>query len=92
MTDALPARQLRRYRPPDGKYAFVSLEDAAKIAVFSLQRALAGGLGNAGHVGSIPVVPTPTNVSFRSDGQWTYATNEGVALNAVGTLDGLPPL
>jgi DNA-binding beta-propeller fold protein YncE len=26
--------------PPDGRFAFVSLEDSARIAVFNLQRAL----------------------------------------------------
>jgi DNA-binding beta-propeller fold protein YncE len=72
---------------PNGKYAFVSLEDAGAIAVFSLQRALAGGLGTAGYVGSIPVVPTPTNVAFSPDGQWAYASNEGATLNVPGTLD-----
>jgi DNA-binding beta-propeller fold protein YncE len=72
---------------PDGHYAFVSLEDAAQIAVFNLRQALAGGFGAAGYVGSILVGPTPTDVAISPDGQWAYATSEGPALNAAGTID-----
>jgi DNA-binding beta-propeller fold protein YncE len=72
---------------PDGRYAFVSLDDAGLIAVFNLRQALAGGLGGAGYVGSILVGPTPTDVAFSPDGQWAYATNEGPDLNVAGTLD-----
>jgi len=71
---------------PDSRYAFVSLEDSGEIAVFDLGRAVAGGFGTAGYVGSIPVGPTPTNVAFSPDGRWAYATNEGL-LDAPGTLD-----
>lgn len=72
---------------PDGRYAFVSLEDAGQIAVFNLRHALAGGLGGAGYLGSILVGPTPTDVAFSPDGQWAYATSEGPDLNVAGTLD-----
>jgi DNA-binding beta-propeller fold protein YncE len=72
---------------PDGRYAFVSLEDAAQISVFNLRQALTGGFGTAGYVGSIPVGPTPTDVAFSPDGQWAYATTEGPALDVPGTLD-----
>ncbi len=72
---------------PDSQYAFVSLEDSGEIAVFDLSRAVAGGFGTAGYVGSIPGGPTPTNVAFSPDGRWAYASNEGPALNAPGTLE-----
>jgi DNA-binding beta-propeller fold protein YncE len=72
---------------PDGHYAFVSLEDAAQIAVFNLRQALAGGFGGAGYVGSILVGLTPTDVAFSPDGLWAYATSEGPALNVAGSLD-----
>lgn len=87
MTDSAGMGAIDVQVTPDGNYAFVSLEATGKVAVFNLQRALAGGLGTAGYVGSIPVGPTPTSVAFSPDGVWAYATNEGLALNVTGTLD-----
>ncbi len=87
MTDSAGMGAVDVQVTPDGNYAFVSLEAAGKVAVFNLQRALAGGFGSAGYLGSIPVGPTPTNVAFSPDGEWAHATNESVTLNVAGTLD-----
>jgi DNA-binding beta-propeller fold protein YncE len=87
MTDSAGTGALSVTVSPDGNYAFVSLEDSGEVAVFNLRQALAGGLGTAGYVGSIPVGPTPTNMTFSPDGEWAYATTEGVALNATGNLE-----
>jgi DNA-binding beta-propeller fold protein YncE len=66
---------------PDGRFAFVSLENSADIAVFNLQRALASGFGAAGFVGTIPVGLAPVGLAVSPDGRWLYATSE-VALGA----------
>jgi DNA-binding beta-propeller fold protein YncE len=72
----------------DGRYAFVSLEDSGGIAVYNLQRAIAGGFGPAGYVGTIPTALAPTDVAVAPDGRWLYATSEDATQNTqVGTLE-----
>jgi DNA-binding beta-propeller fold protein YncE len=61
---------------PDARFAFVSLEDAGKIAVFNLQRALADGFSPADYVGSIPAQLAPVGLAFSPDGRWLYSTSE----------------
>ncbi len=73
---------------PDGRFAFVVLENSAEIAVFNLGRAIAAHLAaGVGYVGAVPAGPTPTEVAFSPDGRWLYATSEGIALNVPGTLE-----
>jgi DNA-binding beta-propeller fold protein YncE len=73
---------------PDGRYAFVSLEDAGRIAVFNLARALAHGFRAAGvYVGSIPMQVAPTGLAVSPDGQWLYAASEfASATSSTGSL------
>jgi DNA-binding beta-propeller fold protein YncE len=61
---------------PDGRFAFVSLEDTASIAVFNLSRALARGFGPSDLVGTIPVGIAPVGLAVSPDGRWLYATSE----------------
>jgi len=61
---------------PDGRFAFVSLEDTASIAVFNLQRALVRGFGPSDFVGTIPVGLAPVGLAVSPDGRWLYATSE----------------
>ena len=61
---------------PDDRFAFVSLEDSASIAVYNLQRALTKGFGAADLVGAIPVGTGPVGLAVSPDGQWLYATSE----------------
>jgi DNA-binding beta-propeller fold protein YncE len=61
---------------PDGRFAFVSLEDWASVAVYSLQKALAHGFGSADLVGMIPVGIAPVGLAVSPDGRWLYATSE----------------
>lgn len=62
---------------PDGRYAFVSLEDADRIAVFSLARAMAAGFrAGSGYIGSIPTAVAPVGLAVSPDGRWLYATAE----------------
>jgi DNA-binding beta-propeller fold protein YncE len=66
---------------PDGRFAFVSLEDSASIAVFDLQQALTRGFGAADFVGTIPAGLAPVGMAVSPDGRWLYATSE-LALGA----------
>jgi len=56
--------------------AFVSLEDVAQVAVFSLHRALTHGFGPADYIGSIPTGIAPVGLAVSPGGQWLYATSE----------------
>jgi DNA-binding beta-propeller fold protein YncE len=75
----------------DDRFAFVSLEDSASIAVYNLQRALRKGFGPADLVGTIPVGFAPVGLAVSPDGRWLYATSEvgrgaRASASAEGTL------
>jgi DNA-binding beta-propeller fold protein YncE len=61
---------------PGNRFAFVSLEGSADIAVFNLQRALSSGFGRSEFVGTIPVGLAPVGMAVSPDGRWLYATSE----------------
>jgi DNA-binding beta-propeller fold protein YncE len=61
---------------PDGRFAFVSLEDSASIAVYDLHQALTDGFGAADLVGMIPVGQAPVGMAVSPDGRWLYVTSE----------------
>lgn len=66
---------------PDGRYAFVSLQGAGRIAVFNLARAMARGFSAAGvYVGSIPAHDA-IGLAVSPDGHWLYATTQNSALS-----------
>jgi len=72
---------------PDGRYAFVSLEDSGQIAVFNLEHALASGFGPGTYVGSIPTQLAPVGLAVSPDGRWLYSTSEDQSQGSeVGTL------
>jgi Lactonase, 7-bladed beta-propeller len=76
---------------PDGRFAFVSLEDSAELAVFNLGRALRHGFGAADLVGYVPTGQSPVGMAISPDGRWLYATSESEqtshpAPDAPGTL------
>jgi DNA-binding beta-propeller fold protein YncE len=75
---------------PDGRFAFVSLEDSASIAVYNLQQGLARGFGPSDLVGMIPVGEAPVGLAVSPDGRWLYATSElaagGSPSSGQGTL------
>jgi DNA-binding beta-propeller fold protein YncE len=70
---------------PDGRFAFVSLEDWASIAVYNLQKALARGFGSADLVGEIPVGIAPVGLAVSPDGRWLYATSEAAREASAGS-------
>jgi DNA-binding beta-propeller fold protein YncE len=61
---------------PDGRFAFVSLEDSDQIAVFDLRQALTRGFGASDFVGTIPVGVAPVGMAVSPDGRWLYVTSE----------------
>ena len=61
---------------PDGRFAFVTLEQSQSAAVFNLGAALSRGFGPADYVGTIPLGLAPVGVTVSPDGRWLYATSE----------------
>jgi len=60
----------------DGRYAFVSMEHNAVIAVFRLYQALTSGFGPGNLAGQIPTGLAPVGLAVSPDGKWLYATSE----------------
>jgi DNA-binding beta-propeller fold protein YncE len=60
----------------DGRFAFISLEGADKIAVFNLRRALASHFHTSGFVGNVPAGVAPVGLAVSPDGNWLYSTSE----------------
>ncbi len=63
----------------DGRYAFVSLEDQARIAVYDLRLALADSFAPAAYLGAIPTELEPVGMAFSPDGRWLYVTSEAAS-------------
>ena len=61
---------------PDGRFAFVTLEQSESAAVFNLGAALSHGFGPADYVGTIPLGLAPVGITVSPDGRWLYATSE----------------
>ncbi len=61
---------------PDDRFAFVSLEDSASIAVYNLRQALTRGFGPADLVGMVPAGTAPVGLAVSPGGRWLYATSE----------------
>jgi DNA-binding beta-propeller fold protein YncE len=68
---------------PDGRFAFVTLEDSRQAAVFNLGAALSRGFGPADYVGGVPLELAPVGITVSPDGRWLYATSE-VAASGTG--------
>ena len=61
---------------PDGRFAFVTLEQSESAAVFNLGAALSHGFGPTDYVGTIPLGLAPVGITVSPDGRWLYATSE----------------
>jgi len=61
---------------PDGRFAFVTLEQSESAAVFNLGAALSRGFGPNDYVGTIPLGLAPVGITASPDGRWLYATSE----------------
>ncbi len=62
---------------PDSRYAFVTLQNSGGVAVFDLRKSLAGGFGQSGLVGVVPVGPDPVGIAQSPGGRWLYVAQEG---------------
>jgi DNA-binding beta-propeller fold protein YncE len=58
---------------PDGRFVFVTLQNSAEIAVFSLAAALSRGFGSADFIGYIPLAAQPVGMSIH--GSWLYVVS-----------------
>jgi DNA-binding beta-propeller fold protein YncE len=61
---------------PDSHFAFMTLQDSDNMVVFNLQKAIAGGYGQAGFVGFIGVGSSPVGIAQSPDGKYLYVTSE----------------
>jgi DNA-binding beta-propeller fold protein YncE len=61
---------------PDGRYAFVSVEFEARVAVYDLRAAIANHFRRSTYVGSIPVGQLADGLAVSTDGRWLYAISE----------------
>jgi DNA-binding beta-propeller fold protein YncE len=68
---------------PDGRFAFVSLEYSAEIAVFNLQRALASHFHASGFVGDVRTGLAPVGLAVSPNGDWLYSTSEVASKKAL---------
>lgn len=74
----------------DGRYAFVSLEDAHEIAVYRLASAIANDFTTPSYVGAIRTGIAPVGLAVSPNGRWLYSTSEVArgagSTNREGTL------
>jgi DNA-binding beta-propeller fold protein YncE len=61
---------------PDGDFAFITLQDSSEMAVFNLPKSLAGGFGQSGFVGMVPLGADPVGIAQSPDGRWLYVAQE----------------
>ncbi len=58
---------------PDDRFAFVTLQNSAKMAVFNLQQAVTQGFGASDFIGYVPLGDQP--VGMTTDGTWLYVVS-----------------
>jgi serine/threonine-protein kinase len=58
---------------PDDRFVFVTLQNSAEMAVFSLKTALTDGFGQSDFVGYVPLSRQP--VGMTTDGKWLYVVS-----------------
>ncbi len=61
---------------PDGRYAFVSVEYEARVAVYDLRAALTKHFRSSSYIGSIPLGQLADGLAVSTDGRWLYAISE----------------
>lgn len=78
---------------PDGRYAFISMEYAAGVAVFDLRAAQASRYSSSGYRGLVRLGQAVVGGAISPDGKWLYATSElaaGGKGSTPGTLSVIP--
>jgi serine/threonine-protein kinase len=76
---------------PDDRFAFVTLRNSSKLAVFNMQEALTSGQTRPGvFVGTITLGVQPTGMAVSPDGQWLYVVSAAKSHTAAfGPSEGL---
>jgi serine/threonine protein kinase len=65
----------------DDRFAFVTLQNSAEMAVFNLQQAVTQGFGTSDFKGYVPLGDQPVGIA--SDGTWLYVTDFSGNLNVL---------
>jgi len=75
----------------DGQFAFVTMRNSDKLAVFNMEKALTTGENQAGvFIGTISLGVNPTGMAVSPDGQWLYVVSaESGAATSTGPNEGL---
>jgi DNA-binding beta-propeller fold protein YncE len=60
---------------PDDQFVFVTLQNSADLAVFSLRTALSHGFGTGDVVGQVGLGQQPVGLAFSPDDRYLYATS-----------------
>ena len=63
----------------DGRFVFVTYEQADRLAVFALQAAAGPGPPAGRLVGTLPLGRAPVGVALSPDGRWLYVTSQSAA-------------
>ena len=71
---------------PDGRYAFVSVEDSDEIAVFDLHTAIIHDFDKSDFVGTILLGRAVVGMAVSPNGKWLYATSERAGDGNQGSL------
>ncbi len=76
---------------PDDRFAFVTLRNSGKLAVFNMQEALTRGQTQPGvFVGTVTLGIQPTGMAVSPDGQWLYVVSAAKShTTAFGPSEGL---
>jgi DNA-binding beta-propeller fold protein YncE len=61
---------------PNDDFAFITLQNSNEMAVFNLPKSLAGGLGQSGFVGMVPLGADPVGIAQSPDGRWLYVAQQ----------------
>ena len=69
-------------------FAFVTLQDSDKMAVFNFKQALASGFTKSGFIGFVPFNAEPVGIAQSPDGRWLYVVSilEGITNPGQGQL------
>ena len=68
---------------PDDRFAFVTLQNSAAMAVFNLQKAESSNFASSGFVGFVPLGINPVGIAESPDGTWLYVTSMQRAIGQV---------
>jgi DNA-binding beta-propeller fold protein YncE/tRNA A-37 threonylcarbamoyl transferase component Bud32 len=61
---------------PDSRFAFITLQSSASMAVFDLHEAIASGFRTSGLKGLMPVGSSPVGIAQSPNGRWLYVVSE----------------